>query len=271
MPLTTFQRELLAVLAPVRGSEGYLAGGAALHFSPNSTRHSHDLDFFHDSSERVAKAYAADSVTLEEAGYALQLVFSQPGFIRVIVSKAEATTQIDWAHDSSWRFMPLVEDGLGGLLLHPVDLAVNKALALAGRDEARDLVDVLYVQAHILTLGPLIWAAVGKDPGFSPESLLNHLRRSGRFQPDEIGRLDLTQPFDLREEKERWLAALSAAQIFVEERPAEELGCLYYSATSQRFEEPSAGSSLAEQGLVPHFGTPGGIVPRPSDSPFGGA
>lgn len=38
----------------------YLAGGAAMHFAPNSTRYSDDLDFFHDSEERVATAFAAD-------------------------------------------------------------------------------------------------------------------------------------------------------------------------------------------------------------------
>jgi len=32
------------------------------------------------------------------------------------------------------------------LQLHPTDPAINKALALAGRDEAPDLVDILYVK-----------------------------------------------------------------------------------------------------------------------------
>jgi hypothetical protein len=32
---------------------------------------------------------------------------------------------VDWTHHSAWRFMPLVRDELGGLLLHPVDLATN--------------------------------------------------------------------------------------------------------------------------------------------------
>ena len=60
MPLTDFQRELLALLAPNRAPDSYLAGGAALHFAPNSTRYSDDLDFFHDSLERVAAAYQSD-------------------------------------------------------------------------------------------------------------------------------------------------------------------------------------------------------------------
>ncbi|MDA1348654.1 MAG: nucleotidyl transferase AbiEii/AbiGii toxin family protein [Chloroflexi bacterium] len=266
MPLTDFQRRVLAVLAPGRDAAGYLAGGAALHFSPNSARYSHDLDFFHDSSERVATAFAKDGKVLEEAGFVLELVFSQPGFIRAIVSRDDAATQIDWAHDSAWRFMPLVRDELGGFLLHPVDLAANKALALAGRDEARDFVDILYIHKHILRLGPLVWAAVGKDPGFSPESLLEQMKRSGRFRPEDFARLDLARPFDLQEARPRWRAALAEAEAFVGHRPAEEVGCLYYSSERSRFEEPSPGLDLESQGLVTHFGRPGGVLPRATDS-----
>jgi len=265
MPLTELQRRLLAVLAPTRRSGGYLAGGAALHFSPNSLRYSHDLDFFHDSARRVAEAFAADRELLERSGYALTLVFSQPGFIRAVVSRDQERTQIDWAHDSAWRFMPLVEDELGGLLLHPVDLAVNKALTLAGRDEPRDLVDILFAHQTILPLGALVWAAVGKDPGFSPHSLLEQLRRGGRFRSEEIARLDLARPFDVQLGKALWLQALAEAEAFVEERPAEELGCLYFAPERGRFEQPHAASDLGSQGLVPHFGRPGGVLPRPTD------
>ena len=268
MPLTEHQRRILSVLASSRDDEGYLAGGAALHFSPNSVRYSHDLDFFHDSSERVASAYAGDRALLEAAGYGVDLVFSQPGFIRAIVSLGEKGTQIDWAHDSAWRFMPLVRNEVGGLLLHPVDLAVNKVLALAGRDEARDFVDVLHVHRHILPLGPLVWAAVGKDPGFSPPSLLEQIRRTGRFQPEEIDRLDLARPFDLREAKQEWLLALAEAEEFITQRPTEELGCLYYSTEEGRFTGASPGEDLSAQGLVPHFGRPGGVLPRPTDMGF---
>lgn len=73
--------------------------------------------------------------------------------------------------------MPLVRDELGGLLLHPIDLAINKVLALAGRDEPRDFVDILFVHRSVLPLAGLSWAAVGKDPGLSPLSLLELLKR----------------------------------------------------------------------------------------------
>ena len=112
MPLTDFQRRLLAILAQTRTPDSYLAGGAALHFKPNTVRYSRDLDFFHDSAERVATAFAQDEKLLEKAGYSLDVEISQPGFIRAMASRGSEATRIDWAHDSAWRFMPTVRDSL---------------------------------------------------------------------------------------------------------------------------------------------------------------
>jgi hypothetical protein len=263
VPLTEFQQLLLAELAAsAAADERYLAGGVALHFSPNSTRYSDDLDFFHDSVARVGTAFAADRARLEAAGYEVKVGLSIPGFIRAVVSRGAGTTRVDWAHDSAWRFMPLVRDPVGGLLLHPVDLAVNKVLVLAGRDEARDFVDILFVHQRVLPLAGLCWAAAGKDPGFTPLSLLELLKRRGRHRAEDIERLNLAEPFDLVASKQVWLEALAGAEAFARERPPEEVGCLYYSEAEDRFVVPEPGVSLEVQGLEPHFGTPGGVIPQ---------
>ena len=265
MPLTPFQRELLAHLARNGNDTGYLAGGAALHFSPNSTRYSDALGFFHDSEARVAAAFAADRAKLEVAGYELSLEISQPGFVRAIVRRESNATRVDWAHDSAWRFMLLVHDALGGLLLlHPIDLAVNKTLALAGRDEPRDFVDILYAHERVLPLGAMVWAATGKDPGFSPLSLLELLKRRGRYHAEDFTRLSLTAPFDLQAAKSTWLLALDAAEAFVRSAPATDAGCLYYSTATSDFVMPTL-SAIAEGRVVPHFGRTGGVLPRVSD------
>lgn len=262
MPLTNFQRELLAVLAQSPDAERYLAGGAAMHFAPNSARYGDHLDFFHDSEVRVAEAFAQDLRTLVEQGYDVVTELTLPGFVRAAVSRAGDATRIDWAYDSAWRFMPLVREELGGLLLHPVDLAINKVLALAGRDEARDFVDILFVHEQVLPLAALSWAAVGKDPGLTPLSLVELLKRHGRYRPEDFSRLNLARPFDLIDAKQIWLAALEACEIFARERPPEELGCLYYDTSARRFVVPKAGVALAAQGIVTHYGAPSGVVPR---------
>ena len=265
MPLTSFQRELLATLASRPNEDRYLAGGAAMHFEPHSTRYSDDLDFFHDSEQRVATAFQHDRETLSTAGYELELEPVLPGFVRAVVSKGDEATRVDWAHDSAWRFMPLVREEMGGLLLHPVDLAVNKVLALAGRDEPRDFVDILFVHRAVLPLAGLVWAAVGKDRGLSPLSLLELLKRHGRYRPEDFERLRLTEPFDLASAKEEWLGALRDAEVFARERPPDESGCLYYSVRLDRFVLPEPDVGLEDQGVVLHFGQPGGVLPRIAD------
>lgn len=269
VPLTELQRQILALVAKDRSPDSYLAGGAALHFAPDTLRYSHDLDFFHDSAERVAAAFETDAASLREAGYRVAVDFSQPGFVRAVVTHGDDSTRIDWAHDSAWRFMPPVRDELGGYLLHEVDLAVNKTLALAGRDEVRDWVDLLFIHERILPTGALCWAGAGKDPGLTPLSLLELLKRRGRHRPEELARLDLTRPVDLAESKLAWLAALEEAERFIRSRPADEVGCLYYSTRQDTFVAPAPASDLAQQGIVPHFGSPGGVLPQPVRNPDG--
>ncbi len=265
MPLTDLQQTILALLAQTRAPDSYLAGGAALHFTPNSVRYSNDLDFFHDSPQRVASAFSDDAELLEEAGYGLDVEISQPGFIRAVAHLGDDSTRIDWAHDSAWRFMPPIRDTMGGFVLHDVDLAVNKTLALAGRDEPRDFIDILFVHERVLPLSGLTWAAVGKDPGFTPLSLVEFLRRRGRHRPEEVARLNLAVPFDPVASKELWLGALDDAEAFARSGPIEEVGCLYYSPNRQSFAVPDRDRDLSSQELVPHFGAPFGVLPRVSE------
>ena len=264
MPLTELQRRIFTLIGSQRTPDSHVAGGTALHFTPESTRYSHDLDLFHDAEERVAEAFELDRAVLEAAGFAVDPVLSQPGFIRARVGVDGKETQIDWAHDSSWRFMPVVEDPLGGYLLHPVDLATNKVLALAGRDEPRDFVDILYVLERILPLGALVWAAVAKDPGYNPLSLLEQLRRRGKLRPEQVARLHLKEPIDLPAARSRWNAAREDAEVFIQSRPPDEAGCLYFRAADGVFVEPASDQTLDEQGVSVHYGRPGGVLPRPS-------
>lgn len=262
MPLTPFQHELLVLLASSRNDERYLAGGAALHFAPNSARFSDDLDFFHDSAARVATSFAADRDLLERAGYTLEIEISLPGYLRAMVERAGQRSRIDWAHDSAWRFVPLVRDAEGGLLLQPVDLAINKLFALAGRDEPRDFLDIIFAHEEILPIPALIWGAAGKDPGLSPNAILELLRRRGRYRPEDFLRLQLSAPFDLQVARQQYLDALDDSERFIRSRPHGEYGCLYYSLAERRFVCPRDDASLEDQQVVPHFGSAGGVVPQ---------
>jgi hypothetical protein len=257
MPLTPLQSEVLALLADQRNPESHLAGATGLLMAKSSPRRSHDLDFFHDAEEDVARAFASDRAVLEHRGFLVWVSLSQPGFIRADIGRPDAATvRVDWAHDSRWRFMPPVRLEHAGYVLHPVDLAVNKVLALAGRDEVRDFVDILYLVDRVLPLGALAWAAAGKDPGLNPAMLLDLLARKGRIQQRELDRLDLARPIDAGEAAQHFRHAVESGREWVSTRPPDEAGCLYRRPGSALFFAPGPGEAC-----VPHRGAPGGVIP----------
>jgi hypothetical protein len=257
MPLTPLQRDIARLIAVNRTPGSHLAGGAALHMAAHSLRTSNDLDYFHDSEVLVGEAFTADRSILEGAGYHVEVALSQPGFVRALVGRDGIETKVEWAHDSAWRFLPAVRDPEVGYVLHPLDLAINKVLALAGRDEPRDFLDVIFVHENYLPLGGLCWAAVGKDPGYGPSMLVEMLARKGRYQLEDFAPLELAYPVDLPAIKQTWLAAVEGARETVRALPPGDAGCLYLNPATGKFQVPVAGERL-----VRHFGSRGGILPR---------
>ena len=227
MPLSTIQANVLRRIAANRSPDSYVAGATVLHRSADTPRYSADLDLFHDLEDSVARSADADAATLRAAGYDLSWLLRTPTFQRAVVRVDRQALKIEWAQDSAFRFYPVQADEQFGYRLHDADAAVNKVLALAGRSEMRDFVDVLHLDDHHLPLGALAWAACGKDPGFTPEFLLEHAARHVAYTQDDLDRLALREPLDLRDLKRRWLAALERARTLVAALPSDEVGCLY--------------------------------------------
>ena len=179
MPLTKIQSDILRLVAAHRDPESYVAGSTPLNV--NAPRYSGEIDVFHDREERVARAAQEDSAVLEANGFNLQWLRREPTMYAVVAEKDGETTKLEWAVDADDRFFPTMQDETFGYVLHPVDLATNKVLAAAGRREPRDLVDLLTIHVRILPLGAVVWAAVGKSLGLTPEGLINEVRRLGRY------------------------------------------------------------------------------------------
>jgi hypothetical protein len=95
-------------------------------------------------------------------------------------------------------------------------------LALAGRVEARDWVDIIHCDKAVQPFGYLAWAASGKDPGFSPLAILEHAARTARYTPAEVDELDFdcVGP-DLTALSGRWREILRLAREVVGKLPAE--------------------------------------------------
>lgn len=227
MALTEFQREICQLLAERRiaSGEAYVAGGAALNEILSAPRISQDLDLFHDTAEALAATWDADRSRLLEHRFIVDIVRERPSFVEAQVSRGTDRVVLQWAQDSAYRFFPLVEREPFGLTLHPFDLATNKVLALIGRVEARDFVDIVESCEKIQPLGYLAWAACGKDPGFSPASILAHASRSVRYSAAEIGALQFSGAApDAGDLSRRWRAFLDGAWATIDQLPPEQAG-----------------------------------------------
>jgi hypothetical protein len=143
------------------------------------------------------------------------------------VARQGDSTHLEWVVDSDYRFFPTIRDEMFGYILHPVDLATNKVMAAAGRREVRDLVDVVTAHDTILSLGAVIWAAVEKAPGFTPEGLIAEIRRNSHYPAAEWRALVSSEPLDPQAIMERLRAALDEAEVFVSRMPTEKMGLLF--------------------------------------------
>lgn len=196
MPLTEFQRAVCRLIAENRIAQGesYIAGGVALNTVLEAPRTSRDIDLFHDTEQALLASWDADRALLANAGYAVTVQRERPSFVEALVGRHDGSVLMQWVRDSAFRFFPLVRHDELGLTMHAFDLATNKVLALVGRLEVRDWVDVIGCHEKIQRFGYLAWGACGKDPGFSPRSLLEHARRSGHYSAAEVSELSFEGP-----------------------------------------------------------------------------
>ena len=225
MPLSKLQHEILAFLAAHRNPESYVAGAAALN--EQGPRFSADIDIFHDREEAVVQAAERDVAALAAQGFAVGWFRREPGLQAASITGHDDSTRLEWVRDSDFRFFPTVADPLFGYRLHMVDIATNKALAAAGRREPRDVIDLLTIHDHHLPLGAVIWAAVAKDLGFAPESLITEIRRNARYRADDYAALNAIEPIDAASVSQRFRQALNEADSFIRTMPAGKEGLLF--------------------------------------------
>jgi hypothetical protein len=259
MPITDFQRDIFKLLKSGRSPDSYVAGGTAIHRDAQSLRYSNDIDFFHDSDEAVTLAYDHDTKALKKAGYNLQVLILQPSFYRVIVAKGDEQVLLEWVRDTAFRFFPVVDDPDLGYRLHDADLAVNKCLALANRSEIRDAIDILHIDNSVMSMAACCWAACGKDPGYTPDLILDMIQRHAQFSPDQIQAESLVRPLDPVALKKSFSKLISASREALKRLNPVDLGCLYVD--KKGFVVGNL-DKLDPKKHQPHFGSLKGSWPR---------
>ncbi len=254
MPLTPFQRKVLSLLAVNRNPESYVAGATVINRSPDSPRFSRDIDLFHDPAASVTLSAIADINTLKGNGFKVEVLIETPNFVRAFVKDTNDGVKLEWTSDSAFRFFPIIPDPDLGYRLHEIDAAINKCLALAGRTEVRDVIDILSIHDTLLHLGACCWAACGKDPGFTPELILEMIARNARITPDLLAQETLRVEVDPKQIKLRWIKALDQAHAMVKQLKPTQLGCLYINKKGEVNHTPGSKDKA-------HYGSIRGACP----------
>ncbi len=270
MAVTPFQSKILKLLAKQRVAygESYVAGGVALNLLLSSARRSRDIDLFHDTDTALAATWAMDKQLLQANGFDVRVLREAPSFVEAMIVCGADSTAMQWARDSAFRFFPLITDETMGLTLHPFDLATNKTLAMAGRLEVRDWVDVVRCDEALQPFGYLLWAACAKDPGYNPRSLMALVRRL-HYSQLEVDALDFDgEAPDAANLGSQWHAALSEADQVISILPPDDAGKCVITCDGKLFRGNSneLADALSKCNVLFHGGRIGGSWPRAVNS-----
>ena len=266
MALTEQQEVILRLLARnrIENPESYVAGGLALNYKLDTPRLSRYIDIFHDSKKAMVRSWEMDRDTLVANGFDVKPMRILEYFIEAEVSKDGRRMEVQWGTDSAYRFFPLQPDPVVGFTLHPLDLAANKLSARVGRTEPRDWIDVITAIKELQPFACLLSAACGKDPGFSPTSMLEYVARR-RYNQVEIDEKIIPKgTYDASELCRFWHETVESTRKVLVDFPRAEVGKVVMTKDGKLFkgDDEALRSALASGELEFHEGTIGGAWPR---------
>jgi hypothetical protein len=161
--LSRLQEQIVVIVGrALDGSDFALAGGAAIISQGLVDRRTRDLDFFGSSSLQLAEKLPVIIEALTEWGLEVNIDRQSERFARLQVRGLGEETEVDFGID--YRLFPLHE-GEHTSVLSNKELAVDKVLAIFGRAEPRDFID-LAALSQIFDMNDLFREAIRKDQGF---------------------------------------------------------------------------------------------------------
>jgi hypothetical protein len=184
--LTPLQVQIAEIVNELPESEGFaLAGAGALLVHGLIDRATRDLDYFTTPGEGDALARLRDALeqTLDRLGLGHTRKRDLPTFVRIEVSGGDDRCEVDLAVD--YRALP-AEPSQYGPTLAVRELAANKVLAVFGRAEARDVLDLAALTGQF-ELREMMELASEKDPGFDTPGFLDGLSAFHRLSPADFG------------------------------------------------------------------------------------
>lgn len=203
--LTNLQKKILLRFSKLPDQEAfYLTGGTALSTFFLKHRRSNDLDFFTNLEEVILPISQKLEISLKNEGFKVERLRGLHSFVELSVSSGNESTVIHFALDSPFRFeQPAALGEIPGLKVDSlIDIATNKLLALFGRAELRDFVDIYFLVKDRYKKNELIEKSAQKDPGFDLYWLGVAMERINDFSDDSPDLHLLTRPCKMKELKD---------------------------------------------------------------------
>ena len=190
--LTPFHLKVLRVFASLEESRAfYFTGAMALSAYHLHHRLSEDIDIFCPEENLIPIVARKLTSAFEREGIQVQVVRSFGSFWEAVLSEGDDAIRFQLAYDTPFHLAEFTEHG--GVRVHSLDdLAAGKLLALFGRAEERDFIDVyLLVREKGYTLDRIVELARAKDPGVDDYYLALAFEQADQL-PDHAEGLRLT-------------------------------------------------------------------------------
>lgn len=199
MKLTVLQKKTLKIFSKVnKHGDFYFTGGTALAVCYLRHRESDDLDFFTGEPTSIDPTARDFEKMLRAAGLSVQVERRQATFVRLLI---EQELKVDMAMDAPFRLKPLLQSNIEGIKM-PVDdledIAANKMLALFGRAEPRDFVDIYFLSKEYFDFMEMVQMATKKDTGFDLYWLAAAMQEAEKI---DLLPVKIYKPFDLSDMK----------------------------------------------------------------------
>lgn len=199
--LTPLQIRALSEFAKQPDSnQFYLSGASALAGFYLGHRRSGDLDLFTSEQPLIRPVAGQFWTSLQNRGLQVQIVRTFESMAEAVLSSGQEQTRVQLVHESPFRLEPLSLQYEGVAIDALPDLAANKLLALFGRAEPRDFVDVyLLTERGFFETSRLIEMAKKKDPGLDAYYLAVAFQKASEL-PDDAAKLpvELLTPLDMK-------------------------------------------------------------------------
>ncbi len=178
--LSDLQRDVLREFF-TRERSFFLTGGGALVGFHLHHRETTDLDLFTVDREAFERSRHVLPAVAEVLGSSLEVRQDAPGFRRYALIRGDDLLVVELVHERVEQCCPDKEERDGVIVDPAREILANKLTTLVGRQEVRDVVDVMFLERTGLRVEDSLDAALRKDGGCTPATiawLLSELRIS---------------------------------------------------------------------------------------------